>query len=278
MTDSLSILISNYNSYEAIQLCIESVRRYSPPDIKIIVYNDDCFNGIDDKYLREGRDKGWIELHENLTGQLITHGGSLNKLVNEICRTDYAIVMDNDIQIKARSWIDDMFSYMKDGVLAVCDWRHECINNEGYVAGFYRFWLGLINMTAYRDGMQVDWMFERTERNKPPYDKMFLCLDGIPKPAGFNENLVQLDPGSKLWVKVFYDNPKGYRVVHLPLSMKSKFYHHGHISALSAFIMTDPKRAISWTGHEAKPDDVMAKMFQERMAGVRTELQKLRNQ
>lgn len=261
-----SILISNYNSFEAIQLCIESVRKYTKYPHKIVVYNDICINGVDDVYLRECRDKGWIELHENLSETNLSHGGVLNKLINELCDTDLAAIIDCDVQIKGEGWFEDLIEIASDPeILAVCDMRHERISPYGYyVPGFYQLWFSLLNMEAYRDGMQVDWMHETEIKEKEPYRNMFRCLDGIARPANFDDNMVDIDPGSKLWVKVNYDNPKGYRVLWLPEKVRSKFYHYGHISMISI-------------PNETHSEDVRQKRI-TRMGMIREELQRLRCQ
>lgn len=60
---TVSILISNCNSFDAIQLCIESIRaRTDYPNYQIIVHDDESPNGVDIKYLEEAEAKGWIRL------------------------------------------------------------------------------------------------------------------------------------------------------------------------------------------------------------------------
>ena len=230
---SCSVLISNYNTFEAIQLCVESVRRYTQYPHKIIVCNDKCINGIDDIYLRECRDKGWLELYES--DKHLTHGGSLNVLINELCDTDYAAVLDSDVQIMAKGWLADLIAIAEKDpkALIISDYKHEGINPYGYRTGFYTLWFGLLNMNAYRDGMKVDWMFEQAYRQGWPYKDLFSYLSGIPKPETFNEDLVFNDPGSKLWLKVNYDNPKGYKAVYVPDALRAKYRHYGHISMIS---------------------------------------------
>jgi hypothetical protein len=269
---SCSILISNFNSFESIQLVVESVRKYTTYPHKIVVFNDGCTNGFDDLYLRECRDKGWLELHESSLsevplGEGLTHGGVLNHLINDICDTDLAAILDCDTQVKAAGWLEDMIECVEADpqILAVADMGEPRLSSYGYyVPGFYRLWFGLLNMEAYRDGMQVDWMHERTTRDHEPYKNMFHCLDGVSRPARFNDNLVDVDPGSKLWVKIHYDNPKGYKTVPLPDSVKNKFWHYGHISMISI-----PHPTFSESAKETRT---------LRMATIHEELNKLRGQ
>ena len=89
---SVSILISNLNSFEAIQLCVESVRKHTKyPDYKIIVYDDTSWNKVDLAYLRIARNQGWLKLIEGETR--VGHGGSVNALL-EACNTDLAMILD----------------------------------------------------------------------------------------------------------------------------------------------------------------------------------------
>jgi hypothetical protein len=232
----VSLLVSNYNSGYAIQLLVESVRRFTPAgDYRLIVYNDLCKNGIDDTYLRGCRDRGWLTLYENPGDTALGYQVVVNRLLHEICDTERAVLMDCDIQIKGHGWLDDLMRPMDDpSVLAVCDSRGEAICGRGWCSGFYRFWFGGLNMTAYRDGMVVDWGFSEGDRREWPYSEMFKGLEStdfreklVP---GFDDNKVFDDPGSQLWNKIHYVNPKGYRVVPIPVELHKKFYHHGHIS------------------------------------------------
>lgn len=261
---SCSVIITNYNSREAIQLCIESVRHYTNyPGLRVLVFNDLCDNDIDDTYLRQCRDKGLIELHES--DKHLGHGANLNRALNEICDTQLAAVLDCDTQVKAHGWLDDLIACVNSSqVLGVADMRHELINNWGYVPGFYRMWFALLNMEAYRDGMQVDWRFSKVDKQTPPYDRMFDMLSGIPKPKTFNENLVELDPGSKLWIKIRYDNPKGYKMLFLPDKVKGKYHHYGHI-------------AMTGLPHPDHSEQTR-RNWEMRMAKIREELKRLRCQ
>lgn len=237
----VSILIPNLNSFEAVQLAVESIAFYTRhSNYDFIVYDDCSTNDMDVSYLREAKRRGWIT--ELIEGKKhIGHGAALNILLNEVCDSDLAMVVDCDVQIKGVGWLRDMTSLVtQDDILGVCNFRHEMLIRECYCAGFYRMWFGLLNMHAYRDGMQVDWRYAEATREHEPFKSMFMCLDGIPRPKGFNENLVKMDPGSKLWVKVRYENPKGYRMIHIPGPVLAKFHHYGHISMIS---IPDPRHS-----------------------------------
>lgn len=247
-----SILISNYNSFEAVQLCIESIRKYTRYPNRIIVYNDRCINGVDSVYLKGCLEKGWI--HELYAGDVQqTHGGSLNILINDKCKTDYAAIIDCDIWIKQDRWLEDLINEIeKDPMtLAVVDYKAGGYAFDGgYRTAFYLFWFGLINMQNYNDGMKVDWMLSVEDRRKAPYTSEFAGL----YPPEKNDYFMMLfnkghlpiktveewprdrvvnDPGAQLYVKVKYDNPKGYKVVPLPNQTRRKFHHFEHISMIS---------------------------------------------
>ena len=262
---TVSVLIPNRNSFEAVQLCIESVRHYTRHPHKIVVLDDTSQNDVDLAYLRDCQRKGWLELIEN-TGPALTHGGALNVLLNEVCDTRYAFVLDCDVQILGPLWLAEMMALIEGhaDILGMCDFRHKMINQECYIAGFYKMWFGLLNMHAYRDGMQVDWRYAQTTLEAEPFKSMFMCLDGVVKPKGFNYNLVKMDPGSKLWVKVRYDNPRGYRVLHVPRAIAARYRHFGHISMIS---IPDPSHS-----------DQVRINRETRFTKIREELRKLRCQ
>ena len=247
-----SVLIPNYNSFEAICLCIESIRRHTAYPHRVIVYNDRCINGVDSAYLRDCLAKGWIdELYEGDVQQ--THGGSLNILINEKCKTDYAAIIDCDIVIRGDGWLEDLIAEAEKDpkIIAVVDYKDGGYAFDGgYRTAIYLFWFGLINMQNYNDGMRVDWMLSVEDRTKEPYHSEFAAI----YPPETNNYFMTLfkgghfpfrriedwprdrvvnDPGSQLYVKAKYDNPKGYRVVPLPPQVRQKFYHFEHISMIS---------------------------------------------
>lgn len=276
-----SILIPNYNSFEAVQLCIESIKKHTHYPHKVIVYNDRCINKVDSEYLHECLEKGRIhELYEGDVQQ--THGGSLNILINEKCQTDYAAIIDCDIVIREDGWLDDLISEAErhPKILAVVDYKDKGYAFAGgYRTGIYLFWFGLLNMNAYRDGMQVNWKLSVEDRTKEPYLSEFRELYPPEENEYFkmilsrgywqSKNLedwprdkVVNDPGSQLYIKVMYDNPKGYRVVPLPNQVRQKFYHFEHISMISI--------------PNERHDETVRKARETRFAMIKTELNRLR--
>jgi len=259
MPKKVSILIPNRNSLEMIQLCILSIRHYTRyPNYKIVVYDDfsslptaDGIKGkpnmIDLGFLRKSKRKGWLELHENPGPEVLGHGEVLNKLLNEICDTDYAVIMDADVQIKDYNWLKDLISIAESDpkIIAIMDGRQGGFSNKGcYRMPINYIQFGLINMKAYRDDMQVDWKYEKEDRKKWPYSEEFkdyhppencrwsrdfLKLSQAQR-DGFDADLVIVDPGAKLYIQVKYCNPRDYKIVPLSLELRKKHHHYSHVN------------------------------------------------
>jgi len=286
----VSILVTNYNSFEAIQLVLESIRYYTRyPNYKIIVYHDASYipskdgvgqipNMVDRDYLRGCHEKGWIILHENLSRNALGHGGALNKLVNVYCDTDYVAILDCDTQIRGYGWLEDLMrvALTDEGIIAIVDHKPGGFSRYHYRTGFQTWWFGLLNMNAYRDGMQVDWQISWEDRRKHPYTKELAefyppenCkwtdywnqVDYIVKDE-FDVNKTVNDPGSQLYIKTKYFNPKGYKVVSVPPETRAKYHHFGRISRISLASPNDEPR--------------IKQVREERFAVIKSELTKLR--
>lgn len=241
---SCSILIPNKDSYEAIQLCVESIKRYTKyPHYKIIIYDDGSENRVDLEYLKQTKKKGWIE--ELIIGtKNLGHGGALNVLINEACQTPLAMVVDSDVHIKDYDWLSgliDEIDFRKD--LAVCDIIPKgMFTVQGYRMPSCDLSFGLINMEIYKDNMQVDWEPKKADRRGEPFLSMFSDIYPPERSEFFRrkgdkekflENQVIIDVGSNLWMKANYDNPKGYRIIPIPEDIQEKYCHFGHMSLLS---------------------------------------------
>ncbi len=238
MRQPVPILVANYHGGNVLRLCVESIRRYTPEgSYRLIVGNDHDIRKTDCDYLRACRERGWLEYFN--APERLYHGGVLNRLWNEtpLGEARYAVNLDNDTQILAAGWLDEMIAPLERDpmALAVCDARpFNVVSTQGYVPPFYRFWLGAVTLAAYRDGMEVDWRFAYADRRDHPYSEMFCDVERMDLPqkhsTDFDDNRVAIDPGSKLWIKVHWENPKRYRVVPIPRSMSAKYRHIGHVS------------------------------------------------
>jgi len=228
-----SILIPNYRGGDALHLCLESIRHYTPEGTcQIIVANDYDPDGEDNAYLDRAAGTWGVSVH--YAKRRLSHGAVLNWLVNDLCRTRRAVILDNDIEILAPGWLEESLRLLNgDRVLAACDVRPQVVVSEqGYCLPFYRAWFCPLNMDIYRDMGAIDWEFAYADANAPPIAELVRPLREIKKGPGFLESRACLDPGSKLWAKVHFDNPRGYRVLPIPSGISEKFRHIGHYSYL----------------------------------------------
>lgn len=233
---TVSILIPNRNSLEALQLTIESILFYSDYPYKLIVWDDASDNQIDFQYLEQAKRRGWLELYGSR--KRLGHGRVLNNLINGICNTDYAVIMDSDTEIKGHNWMRDFLNIINSNVIASVDVIDRRTTWKGYNVPVCDFSFGFLNMKLYRDNMQVDWQLIAggTDRRQHPYQSIFADIyppDRTSLAPQFDENFVSIDPGAKFWLKAHYDNPKGYRMLPIPAVLKPKYHHHGHISYIS---------------------------------------------
>ena len=218
----IAILIPNYNSYEAIQLCIESVRKYTRHPYQIIVYDGGSDNKCDLEYLRKAKGDGWIELIE--AGEYKIHGQALNFLLNERCKSefDFAVVLDDDIWIKEKGWLEDMLKEVeKEGILAVCNYLRDKVY---YHMDVYRVCFIVFDLKVYRDNMQVDWIPSSGDSRDEIYKTIMKGKKPLTMPM-VDPHYIVNDVGSKLLLKILSENPKGYKVSPLPEEVKRKYKH-----------------------------------------------------
>lgn len=244
MAPVVDILIPNHNGREALALCIESIARYTPEPHRVIVYDDGSTNPDEVKYLIRSQAAGLVSAVIIGPGHR-GHGAALNVLVNGADpATEYAAVIDNDIQILRAGWLTELRALADSGanVLAVCDDK----TTTGYCSRGYRpemffFWFGMLKMSAYRDGMLTDWAMTEARRDVEPWASKFAALyppeDNAewqrlratqPWYCDFDREKVIFDPGATLWAKMRYDNPKGYVARPLTPSLRRSFRHWGH--------------------------------------------------
>lgn len=241
---SVDIVIPNYNGREALELCVESIARFTPEPHRVIVCDDGSTYQGDLEYQERAVDNGTVNVLVRRTYHC-GHGGILNVLLNEGWVTsNYVAVIDNDIQILRAGWLRDLLILADaPNVLAVCDHKDTLgYCSRGYRPGMFMFWFGLINMTAYRDGMCVDWATEYADRGAEPWRTLFAPYHPPEQNdvfrrlretqweyrADFNADRVVFDPGAALWAKLKFDNPKGYVSRPLTPALRQSFRHWGH--------------------------------------------------
>ena len=170
---SVEILLTNFNGGDTIALCIESIRKFTAYPHTIHVYDDGTWEtprpdqgmtvGYDDlKYLRAARDKGWIKLTEGGTRKM--HGSCVNELM-DACTADLAMLMDNDVQILAPGWLEEMAEYQaKHDAALITNIEHfpqddnDCINS----------WFVMVDMSKY-PLIRDDWEYRKREDGKGDY-------------------------------------------------------------------------------------------------------------
>jgi len=238
--NQVSILITNYRCREAIELAVESVRKYTKPrSYKLIVHND-----IDPKYmeytlqntryLKECERKGWLELIESEKN--LGHGKSLDILIKR-CDTDYAVILDSDVQILRHGWLEEVMSLFKDERDLVFCTLEKIKTARPSLSPWLHIWFAALNMKAYHDGMEVDWSTG--------------IIDGV-----------WWNVGARLLHKIRDDNPKGYRIQPMPKEVESCCYHWVHVSCCAILSPND------------KPSFVAK--YNEKFAKIREELANLR--
>lgn len=241
----VDIVIPNYNGREALELCIESIARYTPEPHRVMVCDDKSTYPGDREYLEAARAAGTVADVTYCTPHL-GHGAALNVLINGLAdeHGEYVAVVDNDIQILRAGWLRDLLILANaPNVLTVCDHKDTVgYCSRGYRPGLYMLWFGLINMTAYRDGMCVDWATEYADRGAEPWRTLFAPYHPPEQNdvfrrlretqweyrADFNADRVVFDPGAALWAKLKFDNPKGYVSRPLTPALRQSFRHWGH--------------------------------------------------
>ena len=212
---TVTILVSNYNSFEALQLCIESIQRYTKYLHEILVYDDCSTNDIDQSYLCHVRDKGWIKLI--LGEKRLNHGGALNVLL-ENCETDVAMILDNDIQILAPGWLGETIGLINDDVLLMCGIEKDYKSGIPSYPDWFQTWFLALNMKAYKDKMEVDW-------------------------RRVSDNGMSIPVGAKLHMKLKTKNPKGYKFKSaIPPNIQRKYRHFAHVSCIATADPSDSEK------------------------------------
>jgi len=223
-----SILVSNYNSFEAIQLCIESVAKYTKYIYEIIIYDDASTNNVDLEYLRRQRNIGYLELIEGK--KRLNHGGALNQLLKR-CDTDLAMILDNDIQILTPGWLEDIVSLTtsKTLIIAGMEYGLGAASAKLCYPDWFQTWFMMINMDAYRDGMEIDWARAFIDKSVEPFRSLVKHCDKFDK---FER--IHLPVGARLHNKILNENPEGYGfVTPIPSYITNKFHHFAHVSCIA---------------------------------------------
>jgi len=200
---SVSILITNHNAGDTIALCVESIRKFTRYPYSIIIYDDatDPKQYDDLAYLREVREKGWIRLIEG--NPRIMHGKAVARLLDE-AKTDLAMIMDCDIQIKGSGWLEDMVKAQAATNACLIGDMESFADGDDLQCAFSS-WFFMLDMAQYPH-VKAEWCYTPRE-------------DGGIRPTGW-----------QIWKKI---HDQGRVIMPLPTTTKAQFYHHTHISVLS---------------------------------------------
>lgn len=271
MDKPVSILICNYTTYEAVQLCVESVRALTDyPDFRIVVHDDESINNMDVPYLERAERRGWIRLIKgtakakwrerggtyppHVHKACFWHGHALDALVNGACDTPLAVTLDADVRVKDPRWLRELLAVMDDQTLVVADEIPGYRMSSGqYCLPYYALWFALLNMDAYHDGMAVDWMSHSGDIRQEPYATLMAGLrdDSVGEPGV--RFAVTGSPGSCLWTQMAAYNPKGYKARPVPYHASRKMMEHAtQISVRCDAPGDDPRRTSGADYYDAR--------------------------
>ena len=232
---SLSILIPNRFTWDAIILTIESIKKRTIyPDYKIIVSDNSMSplcrgvepepenklrdNGSRIGYLREQAKKGRIQLIENHDQERkYGHGENIKKLLS-ICDTEYALLFVSTAEVLDPYWLHVLTRLIQtDRDLGVARFKSGGKQRElNWIAPVYWPNIMLLNMPLYRQFQAPgDWDLRRILKSEWKYGHIFNQFSPLREPENGKER-VFLDTGSRLWERLTFENPAGYRILPLP--------------------------------------------------------------
>ena len=232
---TVSILIPSWCPHEALYLCIESIKKrtaYKP--YKIVVCDSSPADSAERSYLRACRDGGILELIEVPKRQ--AHVISLNALLTH-CDTDYACVLDSDVEIMRSDWLDFFMNKLPN--------YEQDLGVGGFVKGMNRpgfdfFQLPwfhpavlVLNMHLYRQFRQADdWGLFKEPMNefKCKYKDKIIghekeLLEWF-EDIELNRVRVEYDTGMKFATRLVFENPRGFKMHKISIPELDKYVHH----------------------------------------------------
>jgi len=231
---AVSILISSYHSGEALELCIESIRKKTLYTNYKIVVLDSSGEGSE---TREYLDNTPYIDYQWDAEQKLRHGQALDILTQQ-CETPLAVILDSDVEILKGDWLAQLVTQpITDEVIGVGHLRE---GGNFTKHGFWRVpiylpYCLLLNMDAYRKiGFKVsDWIDHYIPMSEYPYkDKFTEASYRAYHKINTNLERVHYDTAGGFSERVLFENPDGLTMYPLPPAfMKDTIYHYEGMTA-----------------------------------------------
>ena len=231
---AVSILISSYHSGEALQLCVESIRKKTLyKNYKIIVLDSSGKESETRNYIDN---TSYIDYQWDTDIQL-RHGQALDILTQQ-CKTPLAVILDSDVEILRGDWLHQLtFRPITDDIMGVGFLREggNFIKQSFWRVPIYLPYCLLLNMDAYRKmGLgKNDWVDRYIPMSEYPYKDRFTEASSRAYHA-INTSLekVHYDTGGGFSERVLFENPDKLVMYPLPPAfIKDTIYHYGGLSA-----------------------------------------------
>ena len=243
MSKSVSILIPNRFTWEAIELTVESILKNTWYDNHRIIVCDNSMAannracepkregiGTDDgnrlEYLREQARNGAITLIENKDQDKKYGHGENIKVLLKACNTEYALLFNSTVEIIKSYWINELVDLIKtDKDLGVAKFRTGGKQGElNWISPVYWPNVMLLNMPLYKEfgNVDEDWDLRRIPLSEWKYRDIFKEYPPLKGPESKPEH-VFLDTGYRLWERLEYENPGGLRMLPLPIGYYTQF-------------------------------------------------------
>jgi GT2 family glycosyltransferase len=205
---SVTVCITNYQSGEAVQLAVESVRKHTAQPYSIIVCDDASDPAFFDDlaYLRKAREKGWIQLIES--EKRGGHDTALPKILSTVM-TDLAMIIDCDIQITGDGWLDEMVDAQEKSNAAIVADSESFPDNPIAI----NTWFIMLDMGQYPK-FQATWAYTK----RPDFVSWEETPDAL------------YATGYRIYERA---HDQGRTIIGVPVSVRAKYKHYGHISVLS---------------------------------------------